>query len=46
MEFKILVFHRKSALQTAAEEGNIEIVQILLSKNEIDINDKSINTFI
>ena len=46
MEFKIIIFYRKSALQTAAEEGNIEIVKILLSKNEIDINDKSINTFI
>lgn len=38
-------FNKKTALQIAAEEGNTDIVNLLLSRKEIDINNKSVFIF-
>lgn len=39
---KLYFFICKTALHTAVEKGNVEIVQLLLSRQEIDVNLPSI----
>ena len=38
MKFKIFFFNEKAALHIAVEKGNIELIKILLSNPNIDIN--------
>lgn len=41
----LFVTNNKTALQIAIEESNLAIVDILLSKKELDVNAKSISFF-
>lgn len=42
MKFHIYSFNEKTALYIAVDDGKLEIVQLLLARDEIDINAKYI----
>lgn len=42
MKFHIYSFNEKPALYIAVDDGKLEIVQLLLARDEIDINAKYI----